>query len=43
MNQLKLEEEPLILEQVHEEKILKKKKHKFHLQQEKWLMKLKLI
>ena len=41
---LKLEdEEPLILEQVHEEKILKKKKHKSHQQQEKWQMKQKLI
>jgi 2-oxoglutarate dehydrogenase E2 component (dihydrolipoamide succinyltransferase) len=44
MNQnLIRDEEPLILEQVHEEKILKKKKHKFHQQQEKWQMKQKLI
>ena len=29
MNQIKLEEEPLILEQVHEEKILKKEETSF--------------
>ena len=34
------EEEPLILEQVHEEKVIKKEEiQKFHQQQEKWLMK----
>ena len=40
---LKLEEEePLILDQVHEEKKFKKKKIKFLQLQEKWLMKQKM-
>ena len=45
---LKLDEEPLILEEVHEEKKFqkkkkKKKKTKFLQLQEKWQMKQKLI
>ena len=37
------EEEPLILDQVHKEKVVQKKKRKFRQLPEKWLKKLKLI